>query len=361
MLDEAMVHARATDTLFGLAIGDALGAPADVHRSVRTPWVRGRLWAGSADLDLQRVSRPLLPFTPTLDNARGVSPTDDTEEAVAAARSLLAVQDADPDGRDTELFAQWLAFHAGEDAWLGVAARSAERNAAWGLTPPRTGNDNPAADDDAAVPAGISFGIAYAGDAVAAADAARSYARITHAGDGADAAAFAAVVVAMAVTGSAFETAVDVARRQIASGSWLAAGLATAQEIAREVTGGFDAIPALIDALSPRLYSHAGTAAETLPLAVAITMLAGGAAAQGIPLSLTISRKADSLPAFVGAFCGALGGGASIDRWSGLDAVQGHLLPAVAGQSLTAVAADLAGHAIRRSHIGPVSPGSEHR
>ncbi|MEV7694190.1 ADP-ribosylglycohydrolase family protein [Microbacterium sp. NPDC089189] len=361
MRDESMLHSRARATLFGVAIGDALGAPADVHRSVRTPWVRGRLWAGSADLDAQRVSRPLLPFTPTLDDARGISPTDDTEEAVAAARILLAVEQTGVDERDAALFAQWRAFHGGEDAWLGVAARSAERNAAEGLTPPRTGNDNPAADDDAAVPSGIAFGLAYAGDPAAAAEAARRYARITHAGDGVDAAAFAAVVVALAVGGVGFETAVGTARQEIASGSWLDAGLSTAAEIVRDVADGFDAIPTLIDALSPRFYSHAGTAAETLPLAVAITTLAGGAAARALPLSLTIARKADSLPAFVGGFCGALGGGAAIDRWLALDAVRGHLLPAVAGQSLTGVAADLAAHALRRAVIEPEAPGSEHR
>lgn len=361
MRDESMLRTRTRAALFGIAIGDALGAPADVHRSVRTPWVRGRLWAGSAELDAQRVSRPLLPFTPTLDNARGISPTDDTEEAVAAARILLAVEQTGADQRDAALFAQWLVFHAGEDAWLGVAARSAVRNAAAGLTPPRTGNDNPAADDDAAVPSGIVFGLAYAGDAAAAAEAARRYAGITHAGDGVDAAAFAAVVVALAVVGVAFETAVSTARHEVAPGSWLDAGLTAAGEIVRDAADGFDAIPALIDALSPRLYSHAGTAAETLPLAVALTMLAGGAAAHALPLSLTIARKADSLPAFVGGFCGALGGGAAIDRWLALDALQGHLLPAVAGQSLTTVAADLAAHALRRTIIEPESPGSEHR
>ncbi|MDQ1204493.1 ADP-ribosylglycohydrolase family protein [Microbacterium sp. SORGH_AS_0862] len=249
MLDDSALLARARAVLLGLAIGDALGAPADVHRSVRTPWVRGRLWAGSAELDAERVSRPLLPFAPTLDDARGISATDDTEEAVAAAICLLAA-DA---GTDAGLFARWLAIHADRDAWLGVAARSAERNAAR------------------------------------------------------------------------------------------------------------DALPALIRELSPRMYSHAGTVAETLPLALAVTMLAEAQASRAIPLSLAIARKADSLPAFVGAFCGALGGGAAPEHWSELDAVRGHLLPAVAGTSLDAVAADLAAHARRGRNRHRGHPRSENR
>lgn len=357
MLDDSALLARARAVLLGLAIGDALGAPADVHRSVRAPWVRGRLWAGSAELDAERVSRPLLPFAPTLYDARGISATDDTEEAVAAAICLLAA-DA---GTDANLFARWLAIHADRDAWLGVAARSAERNAARGLVPPVTGNDNPAANDDAAVPAGIVCGILHAGDEAAASASARRYAQITHAGDGIDAAAFAAVLVARALDGAVIGDAAAIARREITPDSWLEAGIDAALAIVRDASDAFDAIPSLIRELSPRMYSHAGTVAETLPLALAVTMLAEAQASRAIPLSLTIARKADSLPAFVGAFCGALGGGAAPEPWYELDAVRGHLLPAVAGSSLDAVAADLVAHARRGGNHHRGYPRSENR
>jgi ADP-ribosylglycohydrolase len=325
---------RARGALLGLAIGDALGAPADVHRTVRTPWVRGRLWAASADLDEQRVSRPLLPFAPTLSDTHGIVPTDDAEEAAVAALALLAAGDD-----DDALFENWLLHHAGDDVWLGVAARSAVVNAGWGLRPPQTGNDGPAADDDAAVPAALACAIRAAGDAEEAARGARRYASITHAGDGVDAAAFVAALVSALLTGTTFDTALARARREVTAGTWLASGLDDAESIARRAGSGFAAVVPLIRALSPRMYSHAGTAAETVPLAVAMVLLTQGDPDQAIPLSLTIARKADSLPAFVGALCGAIHGTDAFDPvWSDLDQLRGILLPSTAGIRLTLLA-----------------------
>ena len=338
------LHRRARGALLGLAIGDALGAPADVHRTVRTPWVRGRLWAASADLDQQRVSRPLLPFAPTLSDTHGVVPTDDAEEAAAAALALLAAGDD-----DDALFENWLLHHAGEDVWLGVAARSAVVNAAWGLRPPQTGNDGPAADDDAAVPGALAFAISAAGDADDAARGARRYARITHAGDGVDAAAFMAALVTRLLVGATFDAALTRAREEVRLGSWLAAGLESAESIAAESSkgSGFSAVLPLIQALSPRMYSHAATAAETVPLAVAMTLLTQGDPERAIPLSLTIARKADSLPAFVGALCGAMRGTTAFDTaWNDLDQLRGILLPSTAGIRLTT----LAGCLLAESH-----------
>lgn len=333
------VTGRAHGALLGLAVGDALGHPAEVHRSVRTPWVRGRLWAAGAELDAERVSRPLLPFSPGLSHTAPLVPTDDAEEAGAAALTVLTATD------DASLFAGWLRHHAGEDVWLGIAARSAVRNAAAGLVPPQTGTDNPAADDDAAVPSGVVCGLAHPGDAHAASALARRYARITHAGDGVDAAAAMAALTARLLIGEPLRDAVEAGRAQVAAGSWLAAGFDTTLRIADTADDGFAAVPALIRALSPRLYSHASTAAETLPLAVAVALLGDAEPSRAIPLSLTIARKADSVPAFVGALCGATRGRAAFgSEWDALDLLHGVLLPTVAGVRLSTLARRLLTH-----------------
>jgi ADP-ribosylglycohydrolase len=323
---------RAAGALLGLAIGDSLGLPADMHRSVREPWPRGAVWRANAALDAERVARPLLPFAADLEGTRGIVPTDDSETAAVAALALLSGDD--PDG----WFAVWLEHHAREDAWMGVAARSAVVNAKLGLRPPQTGSDNPASWGDDALPAAIPIGIAIA-DADRAGQTAARYATITNAGEGVDAARVLAIAISRLVAGQPLAVALDNAVAAVPDGGWLADGFEAAAEIvgAAEVSAaaGFAALPALIERLSPRDYSHAGIAAHTLPLAFALARIAHGSAAVAIPLALAIARTADSLPPLCGALCGALGDRSTLDpAWAGLDELHGVLLPGTRGVRL---------------------------
>lgn len=330
---------RAHGALLGLAVGDALGLPADFHRSVRHEWSRGALWGGSAALDAERVSRPLLPFTVTLDGVAGVVPTDDAETAAVAALVLLEAED-----HAAGLFPRWLEHHSRDDVWCGVAARSAVANAALGLQPPATGNDNPAHYDDSAVPAGVSIGIAYRGRAAAASGVAAAYASITNAEDGVWATQWMAVAIALIVDGSSIPDALAEAARAVPPTGWLADNFAVAAEIVDRGGSAFSALPELIGRLSPRNYSHAGVAPETVPLAAAIVRLTGGDPAAAIPLALSIARKSDSLPAIVGALCGAAAGAAAFEAWSpSVETLRGILLPTTSGLTLAELARRLVG------------------
>ncbi|WP_307220562.1 ADP-ribosylglycohydrolase family protein [Microbacterium sp. SORGH_AS_0888] len=239
-------------------------------------------------------------------------------------------------------------------AWPRAAPSATPRRASARPTP---GTTTPPPDDDTAVPAGVVCGLAHAGDPRAASELARRYARITHAGDGVDAAAAMAALVARVLTGSPLRDAVDAGRGEIAPGSWLDAGLDTALGIADTAGDPFAAVPSLIRALSPRLYSHASTAAETLPLAVAVTLLTDAEPARAIPLSLTIARKADSVPAFVGALCGAARGRAAFGpEWDALDELRGILLPTLEGVRLSALADRLLARAEHPNPTEDVTP-----
>lgn len=247
---------RIHGSLLGLAVGDAVGLAADYHRAVRSPWVRGRLWAGSAELDEARVAKPLLPFDATTVDGARLAPTDDTETAVLAARvALTTVGAADASAR----FAEWRRLTAGDDVWTGIAERSAIINAERGLVPPVTGNDGPADASDSAVASGVAWGLFHAGDPAAAAEAATEWASITHARDGV----------------------------------WAAACMASA-------------VSALANA----------------------TLFA---------------RESDSVPAFVGALLGAAhGAGVFGETWpAAVDRVEGVCYPALAGERVSAVAAEL--------------------
>jgi ADP-ribosylglycohydrolase len=317
---------RIASAISGLAAGDALGAPASLHRTVRDPWVRQMLRSGAEQLDAAQVLRPVVPFVLTDPRAPAIAPTDDTESFALAVRLLTAAPDASP----TERFAAWLAVAGEPGVWLSGAQRSAVLNAREGLLPPATGVDNPVYYDDSALPAAIACGLAIADPAVAAATA-RDYASMTHDDVGVDGAGVVAHLVSALVSGAGIADAIDDATRDLDEEGWLGVGIAEARHTATTASTAFSAIPDLIARFAPRTYSHPGTVTETLPAAIALLVLVDGEFERGLPLAMTIARHQDSLPAIVGALCGAYGGAALLP---GLERLEGVTIPALAGVSL---------------------------
>ncbi|PSK92363.1 ADP-ribosylglycohydrolase [Murinocardiopsis flavida] len=337
MTDDRLDSARGA--LLGLAVGDAIGMPAHFHRHARSGWSRAMLWQLSADLDAQQVSRPLLPFTPTADG-HPLCGTDDTETMATAALVLLGAEDHGSDG----LFRRWRHYIAEDpEAWCGTAERSAARNARKGLVPPHTGADNPVHWDDGAVSAAVACGVRYAGDVEQADRVAAAYAGITHAHEGVEAARAMARIIAALVAGSPWEAALDEGAAAVARDGWLGRNLRTAEEIARQASSAFAAVPALARALSPGTYSDARVAPETLPAALAIARLCGPAPEAAIQAASLLSRQSDSLPAMVGAMTGAAAGADALpEEWrTEVDEVRGVLVPGVAGTRLGTLATRL--------------------
>ncbi|PUB25267.1 ADP-ribosylglycohydrolase [Promicromonospora sp. AC04] len=324
---------RAVGAVHGLALGDALGAPASEHRTVRDPWVRQMLRKGALELDESRVLRPVVPFVLTAIDSPPLVATDDTETFAVAARVLLD----SPTRDDGDLFDTWRALLDTPDTWTGPAQRSALLNAAAGLRPPHTGADNPAFYDDTALPGALAAAIA-GGDPAGAADLARRYATITHDGIGVHAAVVFARLVGHLLDGAPIRDALDAVADDLADDDWLADGVRDALGIVDGARSPFGAVPALVARFAPRTYSHPGTVAETLPLALALTAATQGDHETALPLALTVARHQDSLPGLVGALCGASG---SAPDAADLDVLQGITIPAVAGQSLTALATGL--------------------
>lgn len=328
---------RTRGCLLGLAAGDALGLAADFHRTVRSPWVRSRMWEGSAELDAARVAKPLLPFDTATVGGRRLVPTDDTENAVLAVRAGLTATDRSP----AALFEVWRRSAGAPDAWTGVAERSAVLNAARGAVPPQTGIDNPADANDGAVPGGVAFGLLDAGDPDAAARDAAAWASVTHTRDGAWAASCMAAAVSLLVTGTPVDEALDHAATLAPAGSWLASGLARAATFQGRPL--LATLPDILESLSPRLYSQPGTAPETLPLAFLVARSAAEAPADALAQAMLFAREQDSVPAFVGALVGAAHGSAVLGgRWpAAVDEIEGLLYPDLAGTSLSALAEEV--------------------
>lgn len=324
---------RAVGAVHGLALGDALGAPAGEHRTVRDPWVRQMLRKGPLELDESRVLRPVVPFVLSAVGAPALVATDDAESFAVAARVLLEAP-----GRDTDsLFDTWRALLDTPDTWTSAAQRSALINAASGLRPPHTGADNPAFYDDSALPGALAVAVATSTPDDAAA-LARALAVVTHDGTGVHAAAAYARVLAHLLDGAPLRPALESGAAEVVADGWLADGLRDAFRLVDAATSPFAALPALVARFAPRTYSHPGTVAETLPLALAVTALTAADHEAALPLALSVTRHQDSLPALVGALCGAAG---SAPEVGDVDVLQGVTVPAVAGRSLADLARSL--------------------
>jgi len=330
--------------LLGLALGDAVGYPAAMHRGLRlAPWQRA--FQRRTDLEMldQRVLRLTLPFGfGRGDDILLPGPTDDTEMAAFTAQILVAHGGAPADTDFAEAWRQ-LAQQA-DHLWTGLAEKAAIGNLRRGLEPPATGGDNPQWYDDGAVARAVPIGLAWAGQPAHAARVAALDAAVTHADEGVWAARAMAAAVSLLADDAGLDAALDAGRAQFPPDSWIAWVDGRVAVLAQEHTAPADLALALSGDVLTRTYSYASAAAETVPAAFSLVRATGGDPWQGVLIANTCARAADSLPAMVGALAGTFhGAGAVSGEWEqALRTLRGVCVPALADVDLRALAADIA-------------------
>ncbi|GGZ92823.1 hypothetical protein GCM10010329_12000 [Streptomyces spiroverticillatus] len=355
--------------LLTLSAGDATGWPSARHRATRMPdWTR-RL-TRELDTFAELNATTTLPVPLALNQPPEplrLGPSDDAEWAAFTALTLIGAgvgRTTDPDETDAAarraLTRAWNSLAAEvaaasarapevESAVLPLRARISVRaglgNLAAGLRPPATGHDNPHFFDDAACVRAAVLAVVHPGDPAAAAELAEYDARFTQDGDGVHGARAMAAAVASALGGGGIDDAVTAALAQLPPGTEIARNAHHALRLARAADGAFALVPALEHHIVDHVYSYGIAAAETVPVALALTVAAHGHATEAVPAAACLSRVADSAPALVGALTGALGGSAVLPTaWrETCRTLVGCALPRLAGTDLVALAAQLAG------------------
>ncbi|MEU3076718.1 ADP-ribosylglycohydrolase family protein [Streptomyces laurentii] len=370
---------RIEGLLLGIAAGDAAGWPAVRHRAARMPeWTR-RL-TRELDTFAEENATTTLPVPLALNQPPEplrLGPSDDAEWAVFTAGALLARNEPAFRGLTPGLrlrAAVDLAWHslAGqvaaaadrapevESAVLPLRARISVRaglgNLAAGLRPPATGHDNPHYFDDAACVRAAVLALAHPGEPGPAAALAEFDARYTQDGDGVHGARAMAAAVAAALGGAAPEEAVEAALAELPPGTEIGRNGRYAVGLARTAGTAFALVPLLEHQIVDHVYSYGIAAAETVPVALALTVAARGEAAAALPAAACLSRVADSAPALAGALTGALGGGSSVPAtWrAACRTLAGCALPWLAGTDLVEFAGRLAAAATE-----PATPGGQ--
>jgi ADP-ribosylglycohydrolase len=341
------LYDRIYGALLGLAYGDAIGFPAMFHRFHDSRIPRRRhdfLWRTNQRRDGQRILRLALPFTHRVTaETLEPCPTDDTEYALLTLEALLAA-----DGSPTQqtLLEPWESrvLPVAEKVLGGFSERSAIENLKRGLKPPATGNDNPLHYADAAVCRAVPIGLYCAGDSGRASALADLDAQISQAEDGVYAAQAMAAAVSVLAAGGALSEALSRARAHFPEGSWIAHGNKVAQACLADAAAPEDLSVLLPQRLINTVYSYGNAAPETLPAALAIVELCDGDLPLGCLVANSIPKAADSLPAMVGALCGAhQGAGAVSPQWQAqLVQCRGICLPFLQGTRLDECARRLA-------------------
>ncbi|MHC3473958.1 ADP-ribosylglycohydrolase family protein [Streptomyces sp. 7R007] len=333
---EAPEASRTVGLLLGLAAGDAAGWPAARHRATRMPdWTR-RL-TRELDTFAEHNATTTLPVPLALNQPPDpllLGPSDDTEWAAFTAEALLlagndttladlsrhrrtrAAIDLTWNALATEVAAAAHRAPEIESAVLPLRARISVHaglgNLAAGLRPPATGHDNPHYFDDAACIRACVLALAHPGNPELAAALAEFDARYTQDGDGVLGARAMAAAVSLALTGADVHTCVTAALTELPESTEIGRNARHALHLTRQSESAFALVPLLEHQIVDHVYSYGIAAAETVPVALALTTAAHGRIAEAVPAAACLSRVADSAPALVGALTGALGGGAAI-------------------------------------------------
>ncbi len=338
------LRTRARNALLGLALGDAMSWPAMFQRSYALPfWTRRIRREIDAAEETTHAIRPALPFSLNRSAATfALCGADDTEWAAFTAQQLVQQR-----GKleASQLVQAWQALAKSEQPVRGsLSVQAALHNLRRGKMPPHTGHDHPHYFDDAAVARAVPIGAAYAGQPHAAAALAASEAQLTNSEDGVWAAQAMAAAISCACAGKNVEAIISTAQSYLPHDSWIERTVHEALALCDEKKSLLENLPRLHEAVSNRVYSYGTAAPETFALALAVFKLTHGDFEAAVFMANSFAKNADSVPAFVGALCGAMSDeGNFFPAWqSQLKHLRGICIPALAGVDYLALAEQLA-------------------
>jgi ADP-ribosylglycohydrolase len=315
----------------GLAVGDALGQPAEgmTPAAVRARW--GRIEG-------------------LLDPAAAVS--DDTEYALFAAQVLLEHDGAPSSDDIADAWLDRIVPQVGPFRGAGFSEMAAIDNLRRGLRPPASGRHYHAWSDGLAMRV-APYGIVEAGNPTAAARLARVDGAVSHSGEGvhAGAAVAAGLALASTVPPASLPAVLEETLAHVPHESWTARSLRTGLALGTAANDPWDAVEPLHDALAVRNFPWMDLAPEAVGLAWGLLAAGRGAFEPTVLAAVNLGRDADTVAAIAGAMLGALHGMSAVpDAWRGvIRPAEGRCLACVAGMDLLETADRLAEVRARRS------------
>lgn len=329
MVGDIAAHARGC--LAGLALGDALGSPAEG----KTPAQIRERWGRIEDF---------------LSPEQGG--TDDTEYALFSARLLLTYGFELTPANVVDAYFREIISSDNTYKGAGFSEILSIRNLEAGLRPPASGQHLHSWSDGLAMRV-APYGIVAAGDPALAARLAAADGCVTHAGEGIYSGQAVAAAIAAAMHGAALNTVFDAALSILPADSWTCRSLRRALAIARDHPGVRNAIQPLHDAIVCHTYYWADIAPEAVGLAFGVLAAAEGDFEESVLGGVNIGRDTDTIAAIAGAIAGARGGLSTIPpHWRlRLRKAGGTCIKTVRGMDVLETADRLAGMALQRGKM----------
>lgn len=311
---------RARGALLGLAVGDALGAPAENMRpsEIRRRW--GRIEGFVSD-----------------DPAG----TDDTEYAIFSGLLLARHGSALTVSHVERAWHHWIAdLDEGPFRGAGFSERGTLENLRRGLAAPISAQHRHAWSDGLAMRA-APFGVFAAGRPAEAARLVAVDGRVSHDGEGIYGGQAVAAGVAAAMVGAGLASVIAAALSVVPMDSW------TARSLRRAVTAAQRTYPdrltaerAVRSAVVIGGYPWTDLAPEAVGLAFGALTAARGDFRTAVLTAVNMGRDADTTAAVAGALAGALHGASAIPRdWaSAIGPVRGSCLPSMRGYHILDIA-----------------------
>ncbi|MGW2682115.1 ADP-ribosylglycohydrolase family protein [Streptomyces sp. NPDC001414] len=324
------LHDRGRGALLGLAVGDALGAPAENMKpsEIRARW--GRITGYVTD-------------TP--------AGTDDTEYAIFSGLLLARHGSALTTAHVEAAWHEWIADRAeGPFKGAGFSERGTLENLRRGLAAPISAQHRHAWSDGLAMRA-APFGVFAAGRPVEAARLVAIDGSVSHEGEGIYGGQAVAAGVAAAMAGAPPTAVVAAALAVVPDDSW------TARSLRRAVSVAHRGERAVRSAVVIGGYPWTDLAPEAVALAFGAYAAADGDFRDAVLTAVNMGRDADTTAAVAGALAGATQGAAAIpgDWAAAIGPARGSCLPSMAGQHVLEVA-DLLTGAARTRPAAPQLP-----
>ncbi|WP_240797295.1 ADP-ribosylglycohydrolase family protein [Streptomyces sp. F001] len=311
--DTAGLRDRARGALLGLAVGDALGAPAENLKpsEIRARW--GRITGYVAD-------QP--------------SGTDDTEYAIFSGLLLARHGSALTPAHAEAAWHAWIADRAeGPFRGAGFSERGTLENLRRGLAAPISAQHRHAWSDGLAMRA-APFGVFAAGRPAEAARLVAIDGSVSHDGEGIYGGQAVAAGVAAAMAGAPTVAVVAAALAVVPDDSW------TARSLRRAVAVAHRGERAVRSAVVIGGYPWTDLAPEAVALAFGAYAAADGDFKGAVLTAVNMGRDADTTAAVAGALAGATqGAGAVPAEWAAaIGPARGTCLPSMAGHHVLDVA-----------------------
>ncbi|NEC86985.1 ADP-ribosylglycohydrolase family protein [Streptomyces sp. SID12501] len=311
--DAALLRDRARGALLGLAVGDALGAPAENMKpsEIRARW--GRITGYVAE------------------NPAG---TDDTEYAIFSGLLLARHGSALTPAHVEAAWHHWIAdLDEGPFRGAGFSERGTLENLRRGLAAPISAQHRHAWSDGLAMRA-APFGVFAAGRPAEAARLVAIDGSVSHDGEGIYGGQAVAAGVAAAMAGAPTIAVVASALAVIPDDSW------TARSLRRAVAVAHRGERAVRSAVVIGGYPWTDLAPEAVALAFGAYAVADGDFAESVLTAVNMGRDADTTAAVAGALAGATRGASAIPpEWAeAIGPARGSCLPSMAGHHILDVA-----------------------